>query len=97
MGKQGYKILRVLFTVTFLLGRSKSESIKLFKLDVRISGVFKTYTNFSLLKCSVHYDNIPQSLSFNYNSDDRICELSSVYPESATADIGWKVYGRIGE
>ncbi|XP_060582797.1 A disintegrin and metalloproteinase with thrombospondin motifs 1-like [Ruditapes philippinarum] len=24
-----------------------------------------------------------------------ICELSSVYPESATADIGWKVYGRI--
>jgi hypothetical protein len=95
-----FKIRRfiVLTVITVILGQISCEKFKLYQTDGRVNAVSKSQEVRSLLECSVLFENDIDSLSFNYNKETRICELSNNYVEGSTTFFtGWNVYSPIGK
>ncbi|XP_060601408.1 adhesion G protein-coupled receptor B3-like [Ruditapes philippinarum] len=89
-----YLKTRIMFVL--ILRECLCDKIKIFQTNGRIADVSDSKVVRSLLECSVLYKNTVHSLSFNYNKDTKMCELSNNYPEGSTISAsGWNVYAHI--
>jgi hypothetical protein len=64
--------------------------------NARYSDILVQHLNTDIIQCSFLCDNVEDCTSVNYNSDTRVCELTTyihglVTPSTET-DINWKVY-----
>ena len=90
------QIFAAIISISLLYRAYLCHEMKLFKSNFKNSGIVETRNVRSLLECSVLYQKSPNILSFNYHKNDKICELSSFYPETSTTENDWKVYAHIG-
>ncbi|XP_053387604.1 adhesion G protein-coupled receptor B1-like isoform X2 [Mercenaria mercenaria] len=90
----GYAFLLCMATV--IRRQCSCGKVKKYQSNGRVSNVTETHTVRSLSECAVLLEKSVNSLSVNFNQDERKCELSGIFPENATTTVeGWTVYTKI--